>query len=415
MPRANGYDLNAKRISRDSADFDVRHDGERARGPLPMRVLIATIKALKDGKVEEAALLLFLQGGDTEVNLMPGKEPISLDTFLFEHFLPKEKRPNVAKSTYDTAIDEAKRLVKTLEKIPIHQIRQSHAKFHKDARKALKKADISTRQDLNLLSQAMAYAVECGLIEKNYLLPVKGLAPTDRRPIWLRLKDIVTLMRCLPREIKALAYFLILSGARISEALAVKVEYIDWEERTIKIPNAKRRMKTPSRAKKFRTLNIDDLGPRFEWLLKKIIKPGPKSGFLFPGRFDTKPLDRSTAEDLFHKGVMKANLGHLIPEEVAEKGGHEHVIAHDCRGTMVNHALQAGWSDQKLRVYLGQLHGQSIQSYRDEAESHDPAGSIFVHPPLRVRRAKQHAGDSRAPAQDGAQLPAILPASSYLN
>lgn len=412
MPRAIGYDLNAKRISRDLADFDVRHDGERARGTLPMRVLIAMIKALKDGKVGEDALLTFLQGGNTESNLVVGKEPILLEPFLFKHFLPKEKQPSVAKSTYETAIDEAKRLVKTLGQVPVHEIRQHHAKSHKDARQALKKANVSTKQDLHLLSQAMDYAVECGLIKTNYLLPVKGLPSTDRTPIWLCLKDITKLMRCLPQRIKPLVYFLILTGARRNEALRVTVSDIDWEKRTIRIPNSKRRRKSASKGKRYRTLKIDDLGPRFEWLLKKIIKPDLASGYLFPGKLAGTHLHAVTVDDLFQQGVVKADLDYLIPPEVAESCGRENVILHDCRRTFANHACIVGWSFQTLRAYMGQVHAESIQAYLDEADGHEPSESIFGHPPLRVRREKKRALLAKSNA---AHISGGLPTSLFLN
>ena len=137
----------------------------------------------------------------------------------------------------------------------------------------------------------------------NYLLPVKKLPATDRTSIWLRLKDIPKLMICLPRQIKALAYFLILTGARISEALAVKaVHRLGQADH----PHPERQ------------------APPQDTEQSQEVQDDPESGYLF------------------HKGVMKANLGHLIPKEVAEGGGHAHVIPHDCRGSMVNHALLAG-------------------------------------------------------------------------
>lgn len=408
--------LNIVHATRDVLECDFRTKKQRIRGTLPARVLAAIVNALKDGTVTDQALLTFLEGGDVDSNLVRGQEPITLRDLLYEHYLPKAKKPVVAATTYGTALDEAKRLVKTLGNVLVHELRPSHQMKHKEAQQALGKANVSTKHDLQLLGQAVDYAVRSGRIKNNLLLPVTGLPTTDRTSIWLRLPDIVKLLRNLPSQIKALAYFLILTGARISEALQVTVADIDWTARTIRIPNAKRRRKTPSRAPKYRTVLIDDLGPRFEWLIKKIIKPDPISGHLFPGRFPGRPLDKTTAEDLIHEGVMRADLEHLIPPEVVETGGRPHFIPHDCRGTMVNHGLLAGWPDQKLRAYLGQRHGESIRSYRDEADSHDPAGSIYVHPPLRLRRAR--AGATPAPVSQVAEAvrPYAAPtASQFLN
>lgn len=415
MPRANGYDLNAKRISRDRADFDIRYDGERVRGPLPMKVLATAIRALKDGKVTESALLAFLQGGEQDANLLPGKEPVTLRTFLFDQFLPNEKKPAVGKRTYATAINESKRLAQTIGDVHLHEIRPSHAKAHKEARQKLGMANVSTKQDLITLGEAMDYAVECGLIAFNLLLPVKGLPCTDRTSTWLFLKDIAGLMRCLPRRVKVLTYFLILTGARIHEALAMTSADIDWERRVIRIPNSKRRRRSPSKGKRMRTLEIDDLGPRLEWLLRTMVKPDPVSGHLFPGRFPGKAMSAACVEDLFHRGVEKAGLEHLIPPEIIESGGHPHVVPHDSRRTFANHGAIAEWSFQKIRNYMGQINAASIQAYLDEAGDHEPSESIFRHPPRRMRGTPGNARLADGTLHAHVPPPAAGPRPAYWN
>lgn len=268
------------------------------------------------------------------------------------------------------------------------------------------------------MSEAVTLAVTCGLIKANPLPPVRGLPCTDRSPIWLRLRDIAKLLRCLPRKVKALALFLILTGARINEALAMTVADIDWARRELRVPNSKRRRRSSFKGKRMRTLKIDDLGPRLEWLFKTMIKPDPVSGHLFPGRFPGQPMSAACAEDLFQKGVMKAGLEHLIPPEVVEANGHDHVVPHDCRRSVANHGAVAGWSFQKLRAYMGQSHAQSIQAYLDEADGHEPSESIFCHHPLRVRRAlarKAPAPSAEAAIPDPQQPTKTLPHATLLH
>lgn len=410
------------RVSHETVEGDFRCENYRVRGPLSIRVLAAlfnavnrgqmaessilpfleggsaesnlapgvaraVVDAVKAGRVTPSSLVAFLEGGGTDSNLAPGAQPIDLGTFLRDRYLPK-KKPDVKPRTYQSANDEVKRLTKTLGMVPVHEIRSHHAEQHKSARLALKMANVSTKQDLITLSEALTYAVACGLVKANPLPPVRGLPATDRTSIWLRLKDIARLMLCLPRDIKALAYFLVLTGARINEALAMTVAEVDWVKREIRIPNSKRRRRSASKGKRMRTLKIDDLGPRLEWLLKKMIKPDPVSGHLFLGRFPGRPMSVSGAEHSFHKGVVKAGLEHLISPEVIESGGHPHVIPHDCRRGFANHGSIAGWSFQKLRDYMGQINAASVQAYLDEADGHDLADSIFCHHPLRARRAQ---------------------------
>lgn len=383
--------LNIVRATREMTEADFRVENDRIRGAASVRVLAAVYNALKSGKVTEPSLLTFLAGGDTGSNLAPGAEAVALAPFLFDHFLPKKKKRSVTTSTYNTAVDVAKRLVKTIGEVHIHEIRPVHANQHKEARQALNKANISTRQDLNLLAQAMNYAVECGMVERNPLLPVRDLPRNDRSSIWPRLKDIPRMMRCLPRPVKALAYFQLLVGGRINESLAVTAHDIDWVKREIRIPNSKRRRKNPRAMKRFRTIKIDDVGTRLEWLLKKIIKPDPVSGHLFPGRYPGTHMTSNSADRLFLQGIRKAGLDHLVPPGIAESGGHPNLIIHDLRGGFANHGAIAGWSFQKLRSYMGQIDAQSIQSYLDEADGSTPAESLFVHPPLRVRREQKRA------------------------
>jgi integrase len=270
-----------------------------------------------------------------------------------------------------------------------HEIRPRHAEHHKSTSLKLARSNIVIRMDLITLSQVMNYAVACGCIKESLLSPVRGLPATDRSEIWLRLKDIVRLLYALPRKMRGLAYFLILTGARLGEALEVRVSDIDWGNGVIWILNSKRRRRSPAKARKKRALKIDDLGPRFVWLLTRIIKPDPQSGYLFPGKIEGTHLHRGTAEDWFSEGVKRAGLKHLIPDHVIASRGHDHLVPHDCRGSFLNHAAIAGWSPQKLRAYAGQTHMQSIESYLGEAESHDPAESIFRHPPLKVRRCQR--------------------------
>lgn len=368
--------LNIIRVTREMLECDFRCDASRVRGTLAIRVLAAVIEALKDGRVKEGSLLAFLKDGAQETNLAPGATVIDLETFAFKEYLPKVQKPKLKERSYATEVTQVQRLVRILGKIPVHEIRQLHALKHKSGLLALGLVNNTIRKDLFCLSRIVEYAMECGLVKLNPLLKVKGLPLTNRSAVWLRLGDIVKLLWAADRKTRSLILFLILTGARIREALEFKVTDIDWKRRVIRMPTEKRRGKSVNMRTKMRTLKIDSLGSRFIRLLK-IMRPHPATGYFFCVHADGRALHHNWAEDLIRVAVKKAGLGHLIPKEVVESGGFDHVIPHDCRRTFTMHRVIAGISFNQLRAELGQIHAQSIQSYLDESENHDPSESIF--------------------------------------
>lgn len=405
--------LNIERVSHEMTDCDFWNENERIRGMLPVDVIAGTVKALKQGTITKDALLAFLRGEAKDSNLVPGKESITLENFLLDVYLPARKSA-IASRTFDTERDQVKRLIARLGKVPMHELIQRHAEDYKKFHREKKSANVSIRQDLNLLKRALDLASDNELIKNITLKPVRGLPPNDRTEVWPRLPDIPRLLRSVPRQIRGLVYFFILTGARINQALAMTTNEIDWERRVIRIPNSKRRRKTPARGRQFRTLQMDDLGPRFEWLLKTIIKPDPVSGHLFPGRFPGRPVHSSTVEDLFNRAITRGGFEHLIPRHIVDGNGRDHMTPHDLRGGFCNHGAIARWDFQKLRRYMGQINAASIQAYLDEAQDHRPEESIFCHPPLRLRRRKNPNAEPSI-VSEATTAYAVSPSSQFLN
>lgn len=402
--------MKIKRRGQDEIDLDYNWDGHRVRGTLPLSLLTAIFNALKDGRLTLAGLEGLVSSGGVESNLAPGAAIVDLETLLFSEFLPKRAKPKLKQRAFEADEDQAKRLVRVLGKVPIHEIRPAHATHHRETQLEGGFANNTVRKDLHMLGRVMDYAVERGLVRRNPLLPVKDLPKTDRSMVWLRKSDIVKLLWACCRAAQKLVLFMVLTGARICEALDFKASDIDWKRRIIRLPTEKRRGKTAVMRAHMRTLKIDDLGPRFIGLLK-IMKPHPRTGYFFCLREDGKPMDSGYAADLIGLGVDKADLRHLIPKEIAECGGHDHVIPQDLRGTFTNHGAIVGWRTQKIRAYLGQRHSDSIDSYLDEAEIIDPEESVFFdhRNAWREAAAKRKAAASVVEAQAPAPSPAVWP------
>lgn len=407
--------LNIAHASREMLACDFRCEGKRVRGPLPIRLLAAVVNALKDGRVKEAALLDFLRAGDQESNLVPGAEIVTLERFALDRYLPKKAKPHLKERSYGTEVTQVRRLIRTLgTSLALHEVRSLHSVAHKDALLAQQIVNNTIRKDLFNLSRIVEYGVECGLIKKNLLPKVKGLPLTNRSAVWLRRPDIVKLLWAADRRTRSLILFLILTGARIKEALEFRATDIIWDRDFLWMPTEKRRGKSVSMRTKMRKLKISALGSRFRRLLR-IMRAHPQTGSFFFRRDDGTPMHPNWAEDLIGEAVKKAGLGHLVPKEVVESGGFDHVIPHDLRRTFTMHRVIIGVSFNQLRSELGQIHAQSIQSYLDESENHDPSESIFFERPTRQSRIKTSASGALNAATGIASTNGIEPARPLLH
>lgn len=381
--------LNVARTKRDLLDCNFRSEIGRVRGQISVRLLAAVVNAVKEGRVTEGALLAFLREGDLETNLASGADVVEFEKFAFEKYLQEKAKPKLKERSFYSETTQVQRLVRTLNNIPLHEIRPPHGVLHKKTLLELGRVNNTIRKDLFCLSRIIDYGIECGLLRGNPMPEVTGLPSTNRSAVWLRSRDIVSLLWAADRRTRSLILFMILTGARINEALEFKVTDIDWQRRIIHMPTEKRRGKSVGMRTKMRTLKIDSLGSRFIRLLK-IMKPHPTTGYFFFLDSNGQHMHYNYAEDLIGGAVKKAKLQHLIPAEVMASGGIDHVIPHDFRRTFTRHRVIVGVSFNQLRAELGQTHSASIQSYLDESENHDPAESIFFE---RPRKPHHHEAD----------------------
>jgi integrase len=314
--------------------------------------------------VSKAALTAFLTNGlDKDSNRAPGAQSIALEPFLRDHYLPKCAAPRLNRNpqSLNSEKDLADALARTLGQASIHEIRSSHAEKHKTLRLAQGRANTTIKKELLLLGRAMNYAMSAGLITKNLLTPVKGLPGTDRSWIWLRLKQIESLLDNCPDRTRGLIEFLILTGARRGEAELLQKGDIRRDLSGIAVPTEKR--KRPAR-ECMRILKVANLGPRFGALLSKLT-PDPLSGLYFP-------LSRGIVDDDFAKARKQAGLDQLFPEV----GFH----IHDLRGTYAVHRSMAGVAARQLQYEVGHKSWESLQSYLGRAEEFEPEDSIFFMP-----------------------------------
>lgn len=313
--------------------------------------------------ISKSNLTNFLTNGlDHDSNLGPGVQPVNLADFIHNHYLPQCAAPrlsNPASLQAETALTKA--LTLTLGTTPSHTIQSSHAESHKARRLAQGRANNSVKKELRCLGRIMDFAVSMGLVKKNLLSSVRGLPSADRSWIWLRLPQIGRLIESCPDRIRLLVEFMILTGARIGEALLVQDGDVKWDRGGILIPTEKR--KCPPR-ESMRALKIESLGPRFAALLPKL-KPDAASGRYFP-------MSPYVVNDNFIVARKKAGL------DIAFPGVAFHV--HDLRGTFCVHRAMVVQSFRQLQYELGHRDAKSVQSYLDRAQEFEPSDSIFFNP-----------------------------------
>lgn len=314
--------------------------------------------------VKKSLLTAFLTNGlDKDSNRGTGAQPIALEMFLRDHYLPKCAAPRLSRNpeSFNSETDLAEALIRTLGQVPVHEIRSAHAEKHKTKRLAQGRKNTTIKKELLLLGRVMSYAMSAGVITKNLMPPVRGLPGADRSWIWLRRDQIEKLLDCCSERIRPLIEFLILAGARIGEAQLIQDGDIRRDLSAISIPTEKR--KRPPR-EAMRTLKVSHLGPRFGALLSTL-KPDPKSGLYFP-------LTKSIVDADFAIAREKAGLAQLF----AETGFH----IHDLRGTFCKHRSMVGVAPRQLQYEVGHKNSASLEAYLGRADEFEPEDSIFFVP-----------------------------------
>ncbi|OGR47058.1 MAG: hypothetical protein A2X40_07620 [Elusimicrobia bacterium GWC2_65_9] len=348
MPKAEGYPLNVKRVSRNLVEFNVHHQKVRIRRTVTMEALVA-----------------FLNGGtDKDSNLAAKGAPMSLTEFTDQKYLPSAAKPRLPnRSSYDAEVDLVSASFKPLGKKLLHEITRQDVEETKVAWLADGLANSTIKRRLSALGRVMDYAVALGYVRENRIPKVRGLPAANRSGIWLKLPEIDKLLSHCDPTIKPFIEFLILTGARVGEALDFRRE--DLRPGKFLLPTEKQRK--PMR-EAMRAFTIAEMGPRFARLLPQL-KANPRSGFIFYLKpTSSTPLSYS----YLHHQFIKAREAAGLPD----------IHLHDLRGTFAVHRAMIVKSFRQLQYELGHSDAKSIQSYLSRAETFDSEESVFYVPPL---------------------------------
>lgn len=352
MPKAKGRSFKAIRMGRDLVRIEFRYEGQYVRRTCRMDALMA-----------------FLVGGEPEeTNLAFQAEPITLKDFVDRKYLPFSVKPRLKNPiSYTNESDLSKVLCKALGSRYLHEIRAKDAEACKEIWLKSKKPPVNStiKQRLNALRRILSYAESVGLIKANLIRPVKGLPVRNRSDIWLKGPDIDLLISKCDSSIKYFVEYLVLTGARVNEALDFRLG--DIRSGKLYVPTQKQGRAARDR---MRELDVASLGPRFADLLTRL-KPHHQSGFYFHATL--REPDKSTAMSDSYAGRRFTEARHAA--------GLDHIHMHDLRGTFAMHRAMVVNNFRQLQAELGHSNPASMQAYLDRARQFDPKESIFYVPP----------------------------------
>jgi integrase len=252
-----------------------------------------------------------------------GEVRVARETFgVFWRRLLDERRPYLTTGSFaDFAIHGRKRLLPTFEEVPLGAIDEDRIRAWFAALAArVQASELSAKTANNArtcVSVALNEATRRGLLPRNPCLGVPAL-PVDRQELdFLRLDEIdVYLDACMPHY-RPLAHFLIGTGARVSEAIAIKSRHLLLDEGAVRIYRQRGRSGSdagPTKGKRFRSVQI---GPRLISVLSDgenrrrddwvFLCSTPRRG-RYSSRMTPVPPNRRTVHDWHEAALVDAGL-----------------------------------------------------------------------------------------------------------
>lgn len=322
-------------------------------------------------KIHLRTLTEFLTGEISgETNLGHGKVPVLFSAFVKDFYLPMNAKSRLKASSFvrETATTDA--LARFFGEKNIHEIRLEDWETYKTSRlngklpnqrKACSEATVV--KEFKCIRKVLTYALNLGFIRRNVLAGLKlGLVGATRAEIWLKRKEIVQLLRAMPRHMRKVFRFMVWTGSRPNEAYKFGKDNVLWDRGEIWILNSKKK-KGSAFGERKRYFKIRSLGPKFQAMLRSLT-PHPVTGLYFCNPTTGKNYSPNHYQSTFRDAVAAAKFNRRI-------------VSHDLRGTFCMHRAMVVKGFRQLQTEMGHLDPTSIQSYMSEASHHDPKESIF--------------------------------------
>ena len=249
-----------------------------------------------------------------------GEVKVARETFgAFWRRLLVERRPYLTAGSYaDFATHGRKRLLPTFEDVPLGAVDEERVRAWFAARVEAGELSAKTANNARTcLSIALNQATRRGLLPRNPCSGVPAL-PVDRQELdFLRLDEIDVYRDACSPHYRPLAHFLIGTGARVSEAIAIKSRHVLLDEGAVRIYRQRGRTGSeaePTKGKRFRSVQI---GPRLIGVLSEggnrrpddwvFLCPTPRRG-RYSSRTTPVPPNRRTVHEWHEAALVDAGL-----------------------------------------------------------------------------------------------------------
>lgn len=222
------------------------------------------------------------------------------------------------------------------------------------------------------LSGCLKIAVEDKLLAHNPVLNVKPLQVSRLERPYLRVGQIMGYIEAAPIFYRPLSEFLIGTGARISEAIAVTLNDVDFHTGTVKIHRQRASGDTikmvPTKGKRFRSVAM---GPGLVASLKDMLRMRAELGIDDGGwLFLCPPSKRGRYAKLTAPRPPHRKTVHDWHEATLTDAGIDDMPLHSLRHTAAAAWLGTGRSLEFVRAQLGHSSSKVTSDYYGHLEEH---------------------------------------------
>lgn len=182
-------------------------------------------------------------------------------------------------------------------------------------------------------------------------------------PNYVSQEDVFQFLETAPLRLKAIAFFLYDTGCRVGEALEIKLKELNFEERRVKIYQAKQRTE---RYAYFSEITDD--------ILQKYIREKNPSKFLFVDR-SGQAYGRTPRGTDYIRSMFMTHCRRLWGEEEKKR-----IRPHDLRRAHITHRMEQGGSIRVIQDGVGHKNIASTQVYAAVTEQLQRKSLQETHP-----------------------------------
>ncbi|KIV58950.1 hypothetical protein TS64_04095 [Aneurinibacillus migulanus] len=258
---------------------------------------------------------------------------------LIEKFLADKKLAGCAPGTIKNYQLELQKFKKAINK-RVEDINDNDIKAYLASFKGIKNSTTSTK--ISILKSFFSFLLDEELIIKSPLRRIKRVKEEKNQPKYLRMDEMLQLREAVGDNLRlrSMCEFLFETGCRIGEMVALNIDDIDWESRSVKVRG---------KGSKERTVYFHT---NTSYYLKKYLDRRLDN---HPALFTTKIGEPRRV----HPRSVQIEIKKLGKKAQIKKGIHPHMFRH----TLATHLLNKGMEISTVSEILGHEKLSTTQIY----------------------------------------------------